>query len=124
MYITGVWRTCRWSRNTVCRKCPPGTFSGVQTGTLGCILCTKCNLNEGINYLSFALNFFKSFFITSINTLMNFMICFSELLQECSGVHDSICIGMSFMIYSIIPALKKAIHHKPLTDLLLKLISK
>jgi hypothetical protein len=69
MHFTGVWRTCRWSRNTVnqikikpiftinkiiipllkvCRKCPPGTYSGVQTGTLGCILCTKCNLNEGI----------------------------------------------------------------------------
>ncbi|CAG2100271.1 unnamed protein product [Medioppia subpectinata] len=54
----------RGSRNTVCRKCPPGTFSGVQTGTIGCILCTKCNSDE-------------------------------VMLEECSGVHDSICIDQN-----------------------------
>nr|XP_027201700.1 tumor necrosis factor receptor superfamily member 16-like [Dermatophagoides pteronyssinus] len=42
----GVWRTCRWSRNTVCRQCQPGTFSGVSVGTLGCIPCSKCGPNQ------------------------------------------------------------------------------
>ncbi|KAH9390113.1 hypothetical protein TYRP_007662 [Tyrophagus putrescentiae] len=42
----GVWRTCRWSRNTVCRKCQPGTYSGSNVGTLGCIPCSKCGPNQ------------------------------------------------------------------------------
>ncbi|XP_054168168.1 tumor necrosis factor receptor superfamily member 5-like [Oppia nitens] len=66
----GIWRSCRGARNTVCRKCPPGTFSGVQTGTLGCILCTKCNSDE-------------------------------VMLEECSGVHDSICIDKRKLKYSL-----------------------
>lgn len=47
IYILGVWRTCRWSRNTVCRQCQPGTFSGASVGTLGCIKCSKCGPNQG-----------------------------------------------------------------------------
>ena len=40
--LLGVWKTCRLTRNTVCRKCPPGTYSGV----LGCVLCTSCRSDQ------------------------------------------------------------------------------
>ncbi|XP_013791615.1 tumor necrosis factor receptor superfamily member 16-like [Limulus polyphemus] len=42
----GVARQCSPTRNTVCRKCPPGTYSGLLSGTLGCELCTTCRGNQ------------------------------------------------------------------------------
>ncbi|RWS17414.1 tumor necrosis factor receptor superfamily member 16-like protein [Dinothrombium tinctorium] len=42
----GVWRQCSRNRNAVCRKCPPGTYSGVLSGTLGCFLCKSCRSDQ------------------------------------------------------------------------------
>lgn len=44
----GVARQCSPKRNTVCRKCPPGTYSGLLSATLGCELCTTCRANQAM----------------------------------------------------------------------------
>ncbi|XP_022241082.1 tumor necrosis factor receptor superfamily member 16-like isoform X1 [Limulus polyphemus] len=42
----GVARQCSATKNTMCRKCPPGTYSGLLSGTLGCELCTTCHESQ------------------------------------------------------------------------------
>ncbi|XP_076374217.1 tumor necrosis factor receptor superfamily member 16-like isoform X2 [Tachypleus tridentatus] len=43
-----VARQCFATINTVCRKCPPGTYSGLLSGTLGCELCITCRESQVI----------------------------------------------------------------------------
>lgn len=62
----GVARLCTRNRNTVCRQCPPGTFSGMSAGTLsGMLGCILC---------------------TSCRPDQ-------VMLQECSRIQDTVCIG-------------------------------
>jgi len=38
----GAARACSPTQNTVCRKCPSGTFSSVLSSTLACSVCSVC----------------------------------------------------------------------------------
>ena len=38
----GAARACSPTQNTVCRKCPSGTFSSVLDSSLACSICSVC----------------------------------------------------------------------------------
>lgn len=62
---TGILRPCTRNRNTVCQRCPVGTFS---TGDGNCVICSSCRNDQ-------------------------------LLLQECSSLQDTVCIGKLRRVY-------------------------
>jgi len=42
----GAARPCSLTQNTVCRKCPAGTYSSVLSSSLGCSVCSVCREDQ------------------------------------------------------------------------------
>ena len=42
----GAARPCSSQHNTVCRKCPTGTFRSVLSAALGCVVCSACREDQ------------------------------------------------------------------------------
>lgn len=42
----GAARACSATQNTVCRKCPSGTYSSLLSASLGCSVCSTCSEDQ------------------------------------------------------------------------------